>query len=104
MTLASLASAGAPLAEVSRSLERLDVDFEIEAETVEVSGVRALRVTVEHPEQHVCRTFRDIRRMIEAADLPERSAERAIAAFRLLAEAEGSVHGRPFTRSGRSTR
>jgi len=94
MTLAALASAGAPLAEVSRSLERLGVDFEIEAETVEVSGVRALRVAVEHPEQHVRRTFRDVRRMIEAADLPGRSAERAVAAFRLLAEAEGSVHGR----------
>jgi uncharacterized protein (TIGR00299 family) protein len=94
MTLAALASAGAPLAEISRSLERLSVDFEIEAETVEVSGVRALRVAVEHPEQHVRRTFRDIRRMIEAADLLGRSAERAIAAFRLLAEAEGSVHGR----------
>jgi pyridinium-3,5-bisthiocarboxylic acid mononucleotide nickel chelatase len=94
MTLAALASAGAPLAEVSRSLERLGVDFEIEAETVEISGVRALRVVVEHPEQHVRRTFRDIRRMFEAADFPGRSAERAIAAFRLLAEAEGSVHGR----------
>jgi len=94
MTLAALASAGASLAEVSRSLERLGVDFEIEAETVEVSGVRALRVAVEHPEQHGHRTFRDVRRMIEAADLPGRSAERAVAAFRLLAEAEGSVHGR----------
>jgi uncharacterized protein (TIGR00299 family) protein len=94
MTLAALASAGASLAEVSRSLERLGVDFEIEAETVEVSGVRALRVAVEHPEQHGHRTFRDVRRMIEAADLPGRSAERAVAAFRLLAEAEGSVHER----------
>jgi len=94
MTLAALASAGAPLAEVSRSLERLGVGFEIRAETVEISGVRALRVTVEHPEQHGHRTFRDVRRMIEAADLPGRSAERAVAAFRLLAEAEGSVHGR----------
>jgi hypothetical protein len=94
MTLAALASAGAQLAEVSRTLERLDVDFEIGAKTVEVGGVRALRIAVEHPEQHVRRTFRDVRRMIEAADLPGVSAERAVAAFRLLAQAEGSVHGR----------
>jgi pyridinium-3,5-bisthiocarboxylic acid mononucleotide nickel chelatase len=94
MTLAALASAGAPLAEVSLALEKLGVDFEIEPETVEVSGIRALRVMVEHPEQHVRRTFRDVRRMIEAANLPGRSAERAVAAFQLLAEAEGSVHGR----------
>jgi uncharacterized protein (TIGR00299 family) protein len=94
MTLAALASAGAPLAEVSSVVESLGVDFEILTETVEVSGVRALRVTVEHPEHHVHRTFRDVRRMIEAAELPGRSAERAVAAFRLLAQSEGSVHGR----------
>ena len=93
MTLASLASAGAPLAEVSRALEGLGLDFEISAETVEVSGVRALRVTVEQPKQNAHRTFRGIRRLIEAAGLPKRSAERAIGAFRLLAEAEGAVHG-----------
>lgn len=93
MTLAALASAGAPLAEVSHALERLGVDFEILAETVEVGGVEALRVTVEHPEQRVRRTFRDVRGLIEAAELPGRSAARAAAAFRLLAEAEGSVHG-----------
>jgi uncharacterized protein (TIGR00299 family) protein len=94
MTLAALASAGAQLAEVSRALERLGVDFEIEAETVEVGGVQALRVVVEHPEQHSHRTFHDIRLMIEAADLPGISAERSVAAFRRLAQAEGSVHGR----------
>ncbi len=93
MTLASLASAGAPLTEVSRALEGLGLDFEISAETVEVSGVRALRVTVEQPKQNAHRTFRGIRRLIEAAGLPKRSAERAIGAFRLLAEAEGAVHG-----------
>ena len=94
MTLAALASAGAQLAEVSGALERLGVDFEIEAETVEVGGVRALRVVVRHPEQHSHRTFHDIRLMIEAADLPGMSAERSVAAFRRLAQAEGSVHGR----------
>jgi uncharacterized protein (TIGR00299 family) protein len=94
MTLAALASAGAQLAKVSRALERLGVDFEIEAETVEVGGVQALRVVVEHPEQHSHRTFHDIRLMIEAADLPGISAERSVAAFRRLAQAEGSVHGR----------
>ena len=94
MTLASLVSAGAPLAEVSQALEGLGVDFEIVAETVEVNGIRALHVTVEHPEQHVHRTFGDVRRLIETTDIPGRSAEKAVAAFQLLAKAEGSVHGR----------
>ena len=76
------------------AVERLGVDFEVVAETVNVSGIRAFRIAVEHPQQHVHRTLRDIQHMIEAADLPRESAERAIAAFRLLAQAEGSVHGR----------
>jgi pyridinium-3,5-bisthiocarboxylic acid mononucleotide nickel chelatase len=93
MALGALANAGAPLQEVSRALEPLGVPFEIQAETVEVGGVWALRLAVEHPEQHAHRTFADIRRLVEDADLPERAARRAIAAFGLLAKAEGHVHG-----------
>ena len=95
MTLGALAAAGAPLAEVSRALEGLGVSFEIGTETVVVSGVRSLRLSVKSPpEQHTHRTFADIRRLVEGANLPERAADRAIAAFRLLARAEGAVHGR----------
>ncbi|MCA1729142.1 MAG: nickel pincer cofactor biosynthesis protein LarC [Actinobacteria bacterium] len=94
MTLAALAAAGAPLEEVSHALEGLGIPFELRAETVEISGVRALRVSVEHPEQHGHRAFADIRRLVREADLPERVARRAVAAFELLAVAEGSVHGR----------
>ena len=93
MTLGALAAAGAPLAEVSRRLEALGVPFELHTENVEVGGVRALRVTVEHPEQHAHRTFADVRRLVEEACLPERVTRRAIATFKLLAEAEGIVHG-----------
>ena len=95
MILGALISAGASLAEVSRAIEKLDVDFEITTESIEAGGIQALRLTVEHPEQDTHRAFDDIRRLIEAAGLPDRSAEQAVAVFRLLAEAEGSVHGRP---------
>jgi uncharacterized protein (TIGR00299 family) protein len=94
MILAALAAAGAPLEEVSHALEGLGIPFELRAETVEISGVRALRVSVEHPEQHGHRAFADIRQLVREADLPERVARRAVAAFELLAVAEGSVHGR----------
>ncbi|MDQ4043229.1 MAG: nickel pincer cofactor biosynthesis protein LarC [Actinomycetota bacterium] len=92
MSLGALAAAGAPLAEVSLRLEALGVSFELRTENVEVGGVRALRVTVEHPEQSAHRTFADIRRLVEEAGLPERVMRRAIATFKLLAEAEGVVH------------
>lgn len=95
MTLAALIAAGALPAEVSRALSTLNVSFELRTDATEVSGIQALRVEVDHPEQHVHRTFADIRRLIEDAGLPERAALRSVAAFRLLAEAEGTVHGRP---------
>ena len=95
MTLGALAAAGASLADVSRALEGLGVSFEMGTETVVVSGVRSLRLSVKSPpEQHTHRTFADIRRLVEGANLPERAADRAVAAFRLLARAEGAVHGR----------
>jgi len=94
MILGALVAAGAPLAEISGMLGKINVPFEIRAETVEVSGVRALRLAVEHPEEHTHRTFADIRRLVEGADLPKRATRRAVEAFRLLAEAEGAVHGR----------
>ena len=92
MTLGALAAAGAPLTKVSRRLEALEVPFELRTQEVEASGVRALRVTVEHPEQRAHRTFADVRRLVEEAGLPGRITRRAIATFRLLAEAEGDVH------------
>ncbi len=95
MTLAALAAAGAPLEEVSRLLRPLGVSFELRVEPVEISGIRALHVSVEHPEQHAHRTFGDIETLVGNVGLPERGAARALAAFRLLAEAEGAVHGRP---------
>jgi uncharacterized protein (TIGR00299 family) protein len=93
MILGALAAAGAPLAKVSRRLEALEVPFELRTQEAEASGVRALRVTVEHPEQRAHRTFADVRRLVEEAGLPGRITRRAIATFRLLAEAEGNVHG-----------
>ena len=95
MALASLFSAGAPPEEVSRILDTLGVTFGLDVSDVEVSGVRALQVSVSHPEEHAHRTFGDIRRLLERAGLPPRATIRAIAAFRKLAEAEGRVHGRP---------
>ena len=95
MTLAALAAAGAPLEEITHQLEALDVPFALHVKDVEVSGVQALRITVEHPEQHAHRTFDDVRHLVESAGLPKRATRRAVAAFLLLAEAEGAVHGSP---------
>lgn len=92
MTLASLVAAGAPLREITSSLDNLGVAFDLATERVEISGVAALRAKVTHPEQHARRTFKDVRDLVEGAGLPERASARALEAFRLLAAAEGTVH------------
>jgi pyridinium-3,5-bisthiocarboxylic acid mononucleotide nickel chelatase len=92
MTLAALVAAGAPLPEITNSLGGLGVTFDLATERVEVSGIAALRADVRYPEEHLHRTFADIRTMIEGADLPEWASSRALDAFSRLAAAEGAVH------------
>jgi len=92
MTLAALVAAGAPLHEITTSLRGLDVSFDLTTERVEVNGIGALRADVKHPEEHSHRTFKDVRALIDGAELPERASSRALEVFRLLAVAEGSVH------------
>ena len=92
MTLAALVAAGAPLPEITKSLGGLGVTFDLATEHVEVNGVVALRAEVRYPDEHLHRTFADIRTMIEGADLPEMASSHALDAFSLLAAAEGAVH------------
>src|SRR5919107_1382842 len=92
MTLAALVAAGAPLPRITASLRGLGVRFDVATERIEINGVGALRAEVEYPAEHSHRTFGDIRTLIEEAGLPERASSRALAAFRLLALAEGAVH------------
>ncbi|CAN5617057.1 nickel pincer cofactor biosynthesis protein LarC [soil metagenome] len=92
MILASLISAGTPLADISRALNTLDVPFELRTEQVEVSGVDALQANVSYPVEHTHRTLGDIRVLVEDSNVPDRAADRALEAFHRLAVAEGAVH------------
>lgn len=94
MTVASLVAAGASLERISKYLERLRVPFELSAEPVEVNGVGALQIDITYSDEHAHRTFRDVRSLIECANLPNRAAERALSAFGRLAVAEGAIHGK----------
>ncbi|MGI8910675.1 MAG: nickel pincer cofactor biosynthesis protein LarC [Rubrobacteraceae bacterium] len=95
MVLASLIAAGAPLDDVTRSLEALGIPFRLTTKPTEVNGVGALQAGVEYPRERVHRTFRDIRTLVEGADIPDRASSLAVEAFRRLAVAEGTVHGVP---------
>ncbi len=96
------------------ALRALDLpDFRVSLERVARHGITAakFRVTETQPAAHdhdhggggghghhghgahAHRHYADIRRMIEAADLPAGARRIALDAFRALAEAEGKVHG-----------
>jgi len=98
MTLGALVDAGVPLDVVREAVAALELDgwdlaLDPDGRDFRIGGTRVLVHASEDGGVH--RTFRDIRGMIEAADLPAGVAERSIAVFAALAEAEGKVHGRP---------
>ncbi|CAB3392333.1 nickel pincer cofactor biosynthesis protein LarC [Kyrpidia spormannii] len=56
-------------------------------------GITALKVDVESGGEQPHRRLADILQILDRSTLPQAVRERAIQAFRLLAEAEGKVHG-----------
>jgi pyridinium-3,5-bisthiocarboxylic acid mononucleotide nickel chelatase len=97
MLLGALVDAGADIEQVRGSLTRLGIDgWELRVSEVVRGGLRACSVDVvvadEHPQP---RPWRDIRRLLVEAPLDEAIAERALATFTRLAEAEAVVHAVP---------
>jgi len=96
MLLAALLQLGAPRSALEEGVEALGLPgVSLEAREVEVCGIRALQAEVRAPEEHRHRPWKEIRDLLGRARLPPKAAERALAAFSLLAEAEGRIHGVP---------
>lgn len=96
MLLAGLVDAGADLERLREVPEAVGLPgIEIATERVERQGFTALHLRVEAPDDDAHRAYGEIRRLIEAASLPERARIRSLAAFARLAEAEGGIHGVP---------
>jgi hypothetical protein len=62
---------------------------------VERQGIGALHLRIDSGDDHAHRGYREIRDLVETADLPERARARSLEAFRRLAETEGAIHGVP---------
>ena len=60
-----------------------------------LEGITGRGLTVRLEPERVHRTLRDIEEFLGQAKLTARAKDLALSAFRLLAEAEGKVHGRP---------
>jgi pyridinium-3,5-bisthiocarboxylic acid mononucleotide nickel chelatase len=96
MLLAGLVDAGAALETLRGVPAALGIDgVELGVERVERQGIRALHLEVHAPEDHGHRRHREIRSLVEAADLPERARVRSLDAFARLAQVEGAIHGVP---------
>ena len=96
MVLASLVNAGADPVAVGAVLAGLGLDdYALTFEPTQRAGVKSTRaiVAVHEHDDHRHRAWRDIRALLEGADLPERVRARSLAVFALLAEVEAKIHG-----------
>lgn len=97
MLLAALIDAGAPATEVQAILDHLSLPgWELNLRTVTKAGIRATKATVDLTDGGAPRSYREIRTLLERADLPQRVGEPALSAFEILATAEAAVHGVPL--------
>ena len=96
MLLAGLLDAGADLDRLRDVPAALGLaEVEISVEQVERQGVGALHLRIQAPDDVSDRDYREIRLIVEAADIPEQARTRSLEAFARLAEAEGRIHGVP---------
>lgn len=96
MLLGALIDAGGSRDILAEVVDRLDLaGVEIDVGRVERHGIGALGVDVRGPEQAHDRPYAEIRERIAGASFPARPRERALEAFRRLAEVEGAIHGVP---------
>jgi uncharacterized protein (TIGR00299 family) protein len=106
MLLGALIDLGLDLKTLRRELAKLKLDeYEISARRDQRRGITGTKFDVilhehdhhhhhgHHEHEHHGRTFRDIKRLIEASALADEVKQRAIGAFRRLAVAEGKIHG-----------
>jgi len=95
MLLGALLDAGLPLDDLRAGLAALPLtSYALTAERVVEHGVQGTRARVTLTDaQHAHRRLADITALLDAAALPARVRERALAIFRRLAVAEGAVHG-----------
>lgn len=94
MTVAALVDCGIDLKALSDAVASLDVEgVSIRTDDVLKEGFRAKAFRVEHPPQHVHRTYADIRALLEASALSPSQKALARELFHAVAVAESTVHG-----------
>jgi uncharacterized protein (TIGR00299 family) protein len=94
MILGALVDAGAPDGEIRAALEKLPIErVGFERARVARGGIEAASIVIDIPDAATHRTYRDVVGIIRAADLTPAVRDRALETFRILAVAEGKIHG-----------
>lgn len=106
MNAAALIDLGVPEIYIRTELGKLGIgaEFSLKIEKALKNGISGTRFDVlpcdstehSHAPHAGARTFVDIRHLIEASAISDKAKALSIAIFRLLAEAEGKVHSKPF--------
>ena len=93
MLLGALVDAGAPLDILQEAIDRVGVEpVRLTAAPVERGGLGALKVDVQVHDRPRTRTWSDLRRLLEQADLRPAVRATALDVFARLAHAEAAVH------------
>ncbi len=95
MIVASLVSAGCDFDQLKRTLAGLGVHADLSIDQVTRHGMAGTKFNVSVGHEHHHRHLDDILKIIEKADLPQRTAQRARKVFERLAQAEAKVHNCP---------
>ncbi len=96
MTLGALVDVGLDADWLRALPARLGIDgVQVRIERVKRAGLACTKVDFEIPPQPHSRGIREIRKLIADASVPDGVRSRADAAFTILAEAEGAIHGVP---------
>lgn len=93
MFLGALVDAGAPLSEIQAAVDAVGTEpILLSEEQVTRHGLAATRVQVKVARTTVVRTWGNVRRLLEQAELPEPVRTRALDVFARLARAEAAAH------------
>lgn len=94
MVVGALLDCGLPLRRLKSELNKIpSLRYRIEVSKKSLHGIRATRFRVFSGGKEPERSWRQIRRLIESSALAPEVKERGLEIFRLLAEAEGKIHG-----------
>jgi hypothetical protein len=92
MSVGALVDAGADWAAIERSLRSLALDASFRLERVKRGGIAAAKFSVDAPPQKAHRHLSHVEKVIHAGTISEAARDRALAVFRLLAQAEAKSH------------